>query len=271
MKKIGSTKQHMSISSPLLHILTRSEYRKDLLFYIEKAPRSQSEINEHFQVTSPEIQPRLKEMEAVNLISKHGGFYEITLFGKIISSYYKPFLDTITAMESNNEFWENHDLSAIPEELLYRIQELKDCIIAKIEDYKICVPHVKFVNMVKKATKIKGITHVFNPMWVDLLLTSSNSGAMIDIIMTQAVFSEIKTKYENELNEGLKNKNAHIYVCQDNLKLAFSTMECGDDQLFSLALNYINGRYDNNSDLEGADPTSIKWGDDLLNIIRKNL
>jgi len=252
-------------SKGLLQIITGSEYRRDLLFYIGDSSKTLSEIKDYFEVTSPEIKPRIKEMEASNLIVKQDGAYQLTTVGKILSSYYKPLLDTITAIESNCDFWENHDLSAIPEGLLYRIRDLKDCKIVKAEEYKICASHIEFVKHVKSARSFKGVTSVFNPLWIDIFYELSSSRVPIEIITTNAVFEEIRSKHADKLEEGLKNKNAHLYVCYEPLKVAFAIIDGQDSKFLSLALNYIhNGQYDNNNDLEGYDQTSFKWGEELF-------
>lgn len=93
-------------SNGLLGILTMSEYRKDILFLLLERPWTLSEIKEHFDVESPEIIPRLNQMEKYGLITKQDGLYSTTpFFGKVLAKKYKPLLDTIQAMESNSSFW----------------------------------------------------------------------------------------------------------------------------------------------------------------------
>ncbi len=58
---------------------------------------------------------------------------DLTSLGKVAAIYYRPFLDTLTAIETNEDFWRNHDLDAIPDTLLSRIQELKDCRVVRNE------------------------------------------------------------------------------------------------------------------------------------------
>ena len=120
-------------SSGLLSILTFSEKRKDILFLLQESPKTLSEIKDYFDVRSPEILPRLKEMEAANMIVRQDGMYRLTSLGKVSAIYYKPFLDTLTAIEANEDFWRDHDLGAIPDMLLNRIQELKDCRVVRDE------------------------------------------------------------------------------------------------------------------------------------------
>ena len=78
-------------SSGLLSILTFSEKRKDILFLLQESPRTLSEIKDHFDVKSPEILPRLKEMETSNMIIRQDGMYQLTSLGRVAAIYYKPF------------------------------------------------------------------------------------------------------------------------------------------------------------------------------------
>lgn len=250
----------MSTSPSLLQILTRSEYRKDILFLVEERARSQSEINDYFHVTSPEIQPRLKEMEAANLIIKNEGTYQLTLFGKILAKYYKPFLDTITAIESNGDFWESHDLSAIPEDLFFRIHELKDCKVVEAENSNLFESHKEFVENVSKSTRFMGAACVFIPSWTELFLNLAIKGIKIEIIVTEGIFNKLKSEYPQELKTLLEN-NTRMYLCKTKLSTTFATT----DRYFSLALTTTNGTfYDHKNDLMGCGETAVKWGESLF-------
>ncbi|TAH71569.1 MAG: ArsR family transcriptional regulator, partial [Methanosarcina mazei] len=70
-------------STGLLSILTFSEKRKDILFLLQENPKTLSEIKDYFDVRSPEILPRLKEMENSNMIVRQEGVYKLTSLGKV--------------------------------------------------------------------------------------------------------------------------------------------------------------------------------------------
>jgi len=118
--------------------LTFSEKRKTILFLLLEKPCTLTEINEYLGVRSPESQPRIKEMESVGLVIKEDDEYKLTLLGEIAAVNYKPFLDTVEAIERNKDFWEKHDSSAIPTEFLYRLRDLKDCKVIASENFNIC-------------------------------------------------------------------------------------------------------------------------------------
>ncbi len=55
-------------SKRLISVLTFSEKRRDTLFLLLREPMTLSEIRNYFNISSPEILPRIKELEVKNLI-----------------------------------------------------------------------------------------------------------------------------------------------------------------------------------------------------------
>lgn len=252
-------------SSGLLSILTFSEKRKDILFLLQENPRTLSEIKDHFDVRSPEILPRLKEMEASNMIIRQEGMYHLTSLGKVSAIYYKPLLDTLTAIETNEGFWREHDLTAIPEIFLNRIQELKECRIVRDEHEHIYDTHKAFVENVLSSTRFLGFSSIFLPSHPPMFLELARRNIPISIIVTPNVFFKIKSEYSVEIEEFLKFKHAGFYV-YDNAKIAFVVT----DRFLSLSLFFKNGTYDPRNDLIGFDSSSVKWGEDLFKYYKEN-
>jgi predicted transcriptional regulator len=252
-------------SSGLLSILTFSEKRKDILFLLQENPRTLSEIKDYFDVRSPEILPRLKEMEAANLIIRQEGMYRLTSLGKVSALYYKPFLDTLTAIETNEDFWRDHDIAAIPEILLNRIQELKECRIVRDEHEHIYDTHKAFLENVLSSTRFMGFSSIFLPSHPPMFLELARKGIPISIIVTPNVFFKIKSEHNAEIEEFLNFKHTSFHV-YDNSKIAFVVT----DRFLSLSLFFKNGTYDPRNDLIGFDSLSIKWGEDLFKHFKEN-
>ncbi|HET8688028.1 MAG TPA: winged helix-turn-helix domain-containing protein, partial [Methanosarcina sp.] len=252
-------------SSGLLSILTFSEKRKDILFLLQENPRTLSEIKDYFDVKSPEILPRLKEMEAANMIIRYEGMYRLTSLGKVSAIYYKPFLDTLTAIETNEDFWRDHDLSAIPDTLLNRIQELKECKVMRDEHEHIYDTHKAFVENVLSSTRFIGFSSIFLPSHPTMFLELARRSIPVSIIVTPNVFFKIKSEHSVEIEEFLKFKHTSFHV-YDNAKIAFVVT----DRFLSLSLFFKNGTYDPRNDLIGFDSSSMKWGEDLFKYYKEN-
>lgn len=246
-------------SNGLLSVLTFSEKRKDLLFLIQESPRTLSEIKEYFNVRSPEILPRLKEMENSNMIYRQEGMYWLTPLGKVAAMYFKPFLDTLSAIEANEKFWKEHDLTALPETLLNRVQELKECRVVRDEHEYIYDSHKSFIENVLSSTRFMGFASIFLPNYPPLFLEMARKGIPISIIVTPNVFFKLKSEHSTEIEEYLEYKNTSLYV-YDNARVAFVVT----DRFTSLSLFYKNGTFDPRNDLVGFDSSSIKWGEDLF-------
>ncbi len=246
-------------SNGLLSILTFSEKRKDILFLLRENPRTLSEIKDYFDVKSPEILPRLKEMETANLIIRQEGMYHLTPLGKVSAIYYKPFLDTLAAIEANENFWRDHDLVAIPDMLLSRIQELKECMVVRDEHEHIYDTHKAFIENVLSSTQFVGFSSIFLPSHPPMFLELARKNVPISIIVTPNVFFKIKSEHSAEIEEFLKYKHTSFHV-YDNAKIAFVVT----DRFLSLSLFFKNGTFDPRNDLIGFDSSSIKWGEDLF-------
>ena len=246
-------------SEGLLSILTYSEKRRDILFLLEESPRTLSEIKDYFNVKSPEILPRLKEMEDANYDPQTGRPVSAVLSREGFSQILQAFSRHPYSYRSKYDFWRNHDHDAIPDTLLSRIQELKDCGIVRNEQEHIYDSHKSFMENVMSSTQFRGFASIFLPNFPEMFLGLARKNIPISIIVTPNVFYKVKNEYSAEIEEFIKFKHTSFYV-YDNAKISFGVT----DRFFSLSLFFKNGTFDPRSDLVGFDSSSIKWGEDLF-------
>lgn len=249
----------------ILQLIAYSETRADILSLVSSAPQTFDNLKNGLKKGSPEISKQLKYLVDDHLIINNEGLCSITPMGKVISSYYKPLLDTIAAYEKSKEFWDTHNVNAIPDDLLLRMNELKECNLLTAKDFEIVESHPEFVSFVQDSTCFKGAACIFRASWIELFLALSNSGAPVEIIITQEIYDYIEKEYNAELQQGLKNPYAHIYVC-DDLHISFAAT----NKFFSMSLDYTNGHHDTKNDLMGVDKSSIKWGESLFEHYKDN-
>ncbi|AKB17250.1 winged helix-turn-helix domain-containing protein [Methanosarcina sp. WWM596] len=204
-------------------------------------------------------------MENANLIVRQEGVYQLTSLGKVSAIYYKPFLDTLAAIEANEDFWRDHDLGAVPETLLNRILDLKECRVVKDEHEHIYDSHKAFMENVLTASRFMGFTSIFLPSYPSMFLEMARRNIPISIIVTPNVFFKLKSEHSAEIEEFLKYKHTSFHV-YDSAKVAFVVT----DRFVSLSLFFKNGTFDPRTDLVGFDSSSIKWGEDLFKHYKEN-
>jgi len=249
----------------LIDLLTFSGIRRDAFLFLRNGPSKLDEIKEHLKLSTPEIQPQLKKLESNHMIEKVGDAYILTELGEIAAHYLEMFFETTTAIDSNNNFWEKHDLSVIPKKCLFNIKKLRSCSVATTKNYKIGESHPDFIKNVHGANKIKGVTSVINPSWIGVFTTAASRNIQLEIVMTIDVYDEILMEYPEKLEQLLINKNSHIYICDDDIRIAFASMFGENGPFLSLGLHNKNtGCYDNQNDLEGHDLDAMEWGEELF-------
>lgn len=251
-------------SKGLLSILAFSEKRKKLLFFLEENSKTLSEIKDYFNVSSPEISPRVKEMVNANLIIKIDKSYHITPMGKAILDHYRPLLDIIGTIEKNEEFWKEHDVAGIPSNLLRDLAKLNDCELVSDTVANIYESHKVFAENISKSSYVKGISPIFIPTYPDFFTSLAEGQMPTSLILTENVFYKVAAEYREKLQFFLDTPKMELYVIE-NVKLAFVVT----DHFFSLSLFYTNGSYDPRNDLVGYDGTSIKWGEELFEYYRR--
>ncbi|TGC08966.1 ArsR family transcriptional regulator [Methanolobus halotolerans] len=251
-------------SKGLLSILTYSEKRKDILFLLADGPRTLSDIKEYFKVSSPEIFPRLKEMESSNMISKDDKIYSITPIGKAILKHYTPFLDILSTIEKNETFWKEHMLDDIPETLLENLSDLLDCEVVADSIENIYESHKLFKENIGKSSVLKGVSSIFIPSYPDFFVELVNNNVRTSLILTENVFFKVVTEHREKIEIYLNSPDSELYIIED-VRLAFVVT----DQFFSMSLFFSNGSYDPRHDMVGHDASAIKWGNDLFEHYRK--
>lgn len=246
-------------SKGLLSILAFSEKRKDILFLLAQNPRTLSEIREHFNVSSPEISPRIKEMEAANLIHRSDKHYQITPIGRAIAKHYRSFLDILETIEKNESFWSEHLVDDIPQHLLERLADLNECEVIADPLENIYESHKVFRENLSMSGIFKGVSTIFIPSYPDFFVGLASNKIPAELVLTEKVFLKVMSEHKDKLQSFLDSPTSELYIIED-ARLAFVVT----DYFFSLSLFYANGSYDPRNDLVGYGGSAIKWGNDLF-------
>ncbi len=104
----------------LLGIISASDKRRNLLILLDSGPKSWEEVKTALGVTSTGMLPQIKILEEEHLITRSGKNYALTPMGKTIVAHTVPLIKTVEVFDTHKKFWEEHDLSVLPEEILLK-------------------------------------------------------------------------------------------------------------------------------------------------------
>jgi len=167
-------------------------------------------------------------------------------------------------LKKHEDFWLTHDLRGIPEQLLEKIGWLKNLTLAEDTSTDIFKVHLNFINLLKNAKEIKGVSSIFVPdyplLFVDLVIKKK---ADVQLVMTEEVFNKmLEMTNQKLLKKAIKDENfkLKLYTVEENINAAFTVT----DYFLSFGLFHVDGTYDYNRDIISYDRKGIKWGRELF-------
>jgi predicted transcriptional regulator len=250
----------------LLGTLFLSDKRKDLLLLLMEEPRNIDEIKSILNVTSSAIMTQVKILISQGLIIHDDDFYRLSDIGKVVVKKMIPLLNTLSVFSENKDYWENHNISAIPAHLLDRIDDLGHCEFVEPDLDRMYEIPQKIEEKLVQSAHIMEVSSYFNPAYPSTYVELIKKGTDVSLIITNPIFERLKKEYRAALQEYLNRDNAKIFVCDCPIRVASSLVT---DRLMALSLFYKNGIYHNHA-MMSREETALKWGEDLFLHYMKN-
>jgi predicted transcriptional regulator len=249
----------------LLCTICYSEKRKNLLMLLKDGPRTWEEIKHSLRVTSTGMLPQIKILEDEKLVYRQGKQYFLTELGQLVAHFLEPLNRTLSVLEKEKKFWQEHNINALPEEFLLRISELGNIHIVESKDEEIYESHKEFQDILAKSARVKGIAHMVHPTYPDLFLSIADKGIETSLLLTRTVFEIVAANYSQKISRWLEFDNARLFVFDGEIRFSYIVT----DRYLSLTLFYTNGIFDTKRDLISSDPSALKWGEDLFTHFQK--
>lgn len=242
----------------LLKLMISSEVRKELMFQLLEEPKPLTELKTYFGLSSPNIIPRIRELESKNLIIKGDGKYCLSHIGIILAKKGRMISNLSALLEENGRFLNEHDLTPIPDYLLCRMDELGKCTLIEngMNDFNAMR---KVFEHIFESKHIFGVMPIYSSKHPEYFLSAARQKIPSSIILTDAVFEKMENEYSDTLQAYLMYDNARIYTIGD-ARLAFIVT----DTLLSIFLHHNNGPLDIQACLTSHEQSAINWGIELF-------
>ncbi|WP_445475779.1 helix-turn-helix transcriptional regulator [Methanococcoides methylutens] len=250
----------------LIETLFLSEKRENLLLLLLNGPANIKKINSTLDVTSSSILPQIKKLKESGLVHKDdNGSYELTTIGRLIVENMKPLSRMLKVFDESDLYWDERELSSIPDELLNNIGDLGDIeLVAPDLDHIYEIPE-KLISNTKDSQEMSSILSFFHPDFPRFYADMTNRGVVLDLIVTDSVFERIQNDYEEEMNTILGSENTTFLICKDEAKApTFNVTEkCAYISFFN-----NQGRYDH-QDIITFEDSAIDWCKKLFSYYRE--
>ncbi len=203
----------------------------------------------------------LSPLVRTGLVRKHRGrkaCYRTSELGLLVLDFNVRMKKLESVVGTAGKFLGEHDLAAIPQEMLEELYMLDGCqVIARENPYEL---HPRLEEILAESKWVKGLSSVYHEMFPRLFAGLADDKD-VELILVEDVFKAVVERAETLLSEYLRR--GEMYVC-NNVKLSFVVAERG----FALALYRLDGRYDAQNILICRTEDAVRWGLKLFEYYR---
>jgi predicted transcriptional regulator len=243
-----------------------SEKSSRLLLDLDDGPKDCDGLSKSLGTTQKEIFSNIELLERCHLVSEKNGVYTLTLIGELIIEKLKPIFRMEEFMNSNDGYWQNHNLDFIPPYLLNRLHNLLPCtviqpIMSEIFDYNKEAHETSISSRSLDMTAAGLLPNSFH-LFSDLI----DEGVNLSLIFDSCLYNKVKRDNFDKLRKLVNSKQVALYLYPRKMHL-FSFK--ANDSCLVLRLLTNEGTYDHKQ-LYCCSPSAVEWGRELFEYYLEN-
>lgn len=245
-----------------------SAVRIKIMISLSEGPKKTKELRELTSMQSSTILHGITELEKQDLIIKEGDNFYLSEIGKIMVLKLEDMIKTSISLKKFQKLWLNHEIDAIPQNLLMNIGDLSNSELIESDNIDVFKPHGTYIQMLIQSKEIKGLSPIFYKDYIKIFDGMINKGTKIELILTNAILEKLIESLDPEslknLNNLLSGKRLKIWELEEDIKIAFTIT----DKFLSLGLFIEKGTYDITKNLISKHDDAIAWGNKLFEYYR---
>lgn len=247
------------MSSPYFKLF-RSELKLNLISSLLREEKILSTLREELGSSGSTILHALKDLEALKLTQQEGKHYKLTSLGVMEATLIEEASSAVEVLERFQDFWLQHDVSAIPSHLLQRIGALQDSALIQANSMELDRVHLTFQQILLTSRRVRGVSPIFHSDYVGAFQRLLSEGAEVELILTSGVLDKTLTLADTEqIMDYIMKDKLRIFLTKE-LKIALTVTE----NSFSMGFFTKDGEYDYSRDLVSNSPKAIEWGEELF-------
>ncbi len=250
-----------NLAEDRLKAFTRSAIRTKILLCLKDRDMDSSELGEELGSRTTTILHLAKDMIETGQVKKNNRGLSLTNLGKIQAMLIDKLVSAIVVLDKHKDFWQTHDISGIPEEILANIGMLEQFEIVASDSSAPLRVHENFLADLDRAKEIHGVSPVIYPGYSEAISKAIKRGVCVDLVLTNKILDIVAKDYTDLGRELLTHDNFRLYSIDVEVKEAFTVT----DTLLSLGFFRLNGDYDVGNDLICKGDMARKWGMKLFN------
>ena len=241
--------------------LLTSSMRTLILVVLYNNRKNLNEIRDELKKPSATILHGLKELEENNLVKKDRKYYSLTSNGYLLATNVIKLIDNWYTIEKNKFFWNNHDLSGIPEIFLNKLYLLKDAEFISSTTSDLSNAFNTYIQLISTSKELKIILPIYseNHFKHYIKLLKNDQLESLTIMLNTNILQMIKrSRYLKK--SLLEDERVSIIEISDEPKLFLTFSK----DFMTLTLFFKDAHYDDSQIIVDKHKSAIKWSDNLF-------
>ena len=246
-----------------------SSVRIKIMISLSEGPKKTKDLRELTGIPSSTLLHGINELEKQKLISRKGDDFFLSEIGHISTLKLADMIKIRELLKNTKKLWINHDIEAIPQNLLIKIGDLSSSNLIENKPDDMLNTHRTYIQLVSSSKEIKGISPIFYPDYIETFAEVLKGNACVELILTKEILEKtINSLNSTDLSEFkrlISEKKLKIWEIKEDIKIAFTVT----DNSMILSLFSADGIYDPNLILVSDQDDAITWGNKLFNYYLK--
>lgn len=241
-----------------------SSIRTKIMISLSEGPQKTDDLQELTGIQLPIILQGIHELEKQNLILNDGDHYSLSKIGAETTSKLVDMIKTLIVLKNNRELWLNHEIDAIPHDLLMEIEDLSKSQLIESEPEDLLKTHKKHAQIVLNSKEVKGVSPIFYSDYLETFASILNKGTTVELVLTENILKKTVESLDpeglDEFKRLISENKLKIYEIKKDVKVAFTVT----DKSIALGLFSMNGKYDPTTLLVSDHSDALIWGNKLF-------
>ena len=234
-----------------LKFITSSDVRMKIILSLKNDKKKLSDLKKDINISSSTILHNMRQLESNKIIKKEFQDYSLSQIGEIIAQNIMNMIQSIYFTKKNEDYWLNHEINGIPENLISKLDYLEGSLILENERKN------KLFN--ESLDNTEDIKWIFSNFDKNILFDNIiNKKKNIDLIFAEDSLIDILNIRDENKNNSFNIMTLWRY--NSPLKLNMILL----DDLMCLNLPNINSNHENRFCLVDESKKGIEWGNKLF-------
>lgn len=244
--------------------LCSSVCRLEILQSLHRSESSSRELEDMTNYEGSTVRRNLKVLMDLGIVERSDSTYRLQDNARFLLA---PLMDTLSSFETYGTgpaFWENHDLSPLPEPYKRKFGALKEGNVLEGATSQPRRAIDTYCELVATSSFVKGVSPSVIPEFVETYDDVVQSGTGVELILTRDVRNALERYYGEEFRRALNSDNFKLLLVEDvNFGLTVT------DSFITLTLYRTDGTYDVDNYYLAETEEARKWGEDLYTHVKE--